>query len=215
MAVLRTLLASAVLLTAGGGVIYGATDGLRAFTAESARRLAVREHPRVVPTLPLQIADGSRSSFEELRGRWLLVDFIYTRCMTQCSLQGAEFARLQRELAVPIASGKVTLVSVSFDIARDDPEALGEYVRVRGGHGDGWRGDGWIAARPVSDADLAEFKRLFGVVVIPDGMGGFIHNAATLVVDPTGRLVRVFDWDDVRGAARYVTHRLAELRGDD
>lgn len=205
MAVLRTLLASAVLLAGGGGVIYGATDGFRAFTAESARRLAVREHPPVVPTLPLQIADGSRISFGELRGRWLLVDFIYTRCMTQCSLQGAEFARLQRESAAPIASGKVALLSVSFDPARDDPEALGEYVRVRGG-----RGDGWLAARPVSGADLAEFKRVFGVVVIPDGMGGFIHNAATLVVDPTGKLVRVFDWDDVRGAARYVTHRLAE-----
>lgn len=203
MSVLRTLLASAVVLAAGGGVINRATDGFRAFTTESARRLAVRDHPPVVPTLPLQTADGGHTSFSELRGRWILVDFIYTTCMTECSLQGAEFARLERELAAPIASGKLVLLSVSFDPARDSPAALSEYVRSHGGGG-----EGWLAARPVSKSDLAEFLRMFGVVVIADGMGGFMHNAATLVVDPTGKLVRVFDWDDVAGAARYVTRRL-------
>jgi protein SCO1/2 len=208
MAVLRTLLASIALLAAGIGVLAGATNGFRAFTAESARRLAIRDHQPVVPLLPLQTADGARTNFGELRGRWLLVDFIYTRCMTQCSLQGSEFARMQRELAAPIALGKIALMSVSFDPAHDDPAALHEYVRSHGGDG----GAGWIAARPVSEADLAEFKRLFGVVVIPDGMGGFIHNAATLVVDPSGRLVTVLDWDDVRGAARYITKRLKPRR---
>ena len=180
MSVLRTLLASAFLLVVGGGVINRATDGFRAFTTESARRLVVRDHPPVVPTLPLQTAEGGRTSFS-----------------------GAEFAHLERELAAPIAAGKLAMLSVSFDPQRDTPAALSEYVRSHKGGG-----AGWIAARPVSEANLAEFKRVFGVVVIPDGMGGFMHNAATLVVDPTGKLVRVFDWDDVSGAARYVTQRL-------
>lgn len=204
MSVLRTLLASAFLLVVGGGIINRVTDGFRAFTTESARRLAVRDHPPLVPTLPLQTADGGRTSFSELRGRWVLVDFIYTSCMTECSLQGAEFARLERELAGPIAAGKLAMLSVSFDPQRDTPAALSEYVRSHKGGG-----AGWLAARPVSEADLAEFKRVFGVVVIPDEMGGFMHNAATLVVDPTGKLVRVFDWDDVSGAARYVTQRIS------
>jgi protein SCO1/2 len=212
MTVLRTLLVSIALLAAGIGVLDGATDGFRAFTAESARRLAIRDHPPVVPLLPLQTAEGARTNFGELRGRWVLVDFIYTHCMTQCSLQGSEFARMQRELAEPIASGRIALMSVSFDPAHDDPAALHEYVRSHGGGGGGGSGAGWIAARPMSEADLAEFKRVFGVVVIPDGMGGFIHNAATLVVDPSGRLVAVLDWDDVRGAARYVTKRLNPRR---
>jgi hypothetical protein len=38
MTVLRTLLVSIALLAAGIGVLDGATDGFRAFTAESARR---------------------------------------------------------------------------------------------------------------------------------------------------------------------------------
>ncbi len=203
MAVLRTLLVSLVLLAAGGWVLAAATDGFRAFTTEAARRIDVREHPRPVPPLPLQTADGRQSDFGQLRGRWLLVDFIYTRCLTYCSVQGSEFARLQRQLAAPIAAGRVALLSVSFDLAHDDPSALADYQRR---HGD--RGAGWIAARPLDQADLTALMRVFGVVAVPDGLGGFVHNAAIVVVDPSGRLVTILDWNDAHGAARYVTQRL-------
>ncbi len=200
---LRTLLVSLVLLAAGIGVLAGATDGFRAYTTETARRIDVREHPRAVPPLPLQTAAGKRTGFGQLRGRWLLVDFIYTRCMTYCSAQGGEFARLQRRLAGPIAAGKLALLSVSFDPAHDDPAALADYQRR---HGD--NGAGWIAARPVDQADLVALMHVFGVVAVADGLGGFVHNAAIGVVDPTGRLVAILDWDDPQGAALYVTQRL-------
>lgn len=203
MAVLRTLLASLVLLAAGLGVLAAATHGFRAYTTETVRRLDVREHPRLVPPLPLQTADGGHTSFARLRGRWLLVDFIYTRCITYCSVQGSEFARLQRQLADPIARGKVVLLSVSFDPVRDDPVALASYQRQHNEHG-----AGWIAARPLDQADLATLMHVFGVVAVPDGVGGFVHNAAIAVVDTEGRLVAILDWNDSPGAARYVTQRL-------
>lgn len=203
MAVLRTLLVSLVVLAAGVGVLAGVTDGFRAYTAETARRIGVREHSPLVPPLALQTAAGTSTSFGQLRGRWLLVEFIYTNCMTYCSVQGGEFARLQLELAGPIAAGKVTLLSVSFDPARDDPAALTRYQRVHGDHG-----VGWIAARPVDHADLAALMRVFGVVAVPDGLDGFVHNAAIAVVDPESRLVTLLDWDDLPGATRYVTQRM-------
>ena len=203
MAVLRTLLVSLALLAAGLGVLAAATHGFRAYTTETVRRLDVREHPRPVPSLPLQTADGGHTSFVQLRGRWLLVDFIYTRCLTYCSVQGSEFVRLQRQLADPIASGNLALLSISFDPAHDDPVALAAYQRQ---HGD--LGAGWIAARTVNQADLKTLMRLFGVVAVPDGLGGFVHNAAIAVVDPQGRLVAILDWNDFRAAAGYVTERL-------
>ncbi|MEO8746528.1 MAG: SCO family protein [Rhodanobacter sp.] len=203
MAVLRTLLVSLVLLAGGGWVLVAATDGFRAFTTETARRIDVREHPRPVPPLPLQTAAGGHSRFGPWRGRWLLVEFIYTRCLTYCSVQGSEFARLQGQLAAPIAAGKVALLSISFDIAHDDPAALTDYQRRYGDNG-----DGWIAARPLDQTDLATLMHVFGVVAVPDGIGGFVHNAAIAVVDPAGRLVAILDWNDVDGAARYVTGRL-------
>lgn len=203
MAVLRTLLISLVLLVAGLGVLAVATHGFRAYTTETARRLGVREHPRAVPPLPLQTADGGHTSSMALRGRWLLVDFIYTRCISYCSVQGSEFERLQRQLADPIAAGKVVLLSVSFDPAHDDPAALAAYQRQ---HGDD--GAGWIAARPVDHDDLTALMHVFGVIAVPDGLGGFVHNAAIAVVDPAGRLVAILDWNDSRAATRYVTQRL-------
>ncbi len=90
------------------------------------------------------------------------------------------------------------------DPAHDDPAALATYQHHHGDHG-----AGWIAARPVSDTDLATLLRVFGVVAVPDGMGGFVHNAAIAVVAPDGRLVDILNWDDGAGAASYVTRRLA------
>ncbi len=203
MAVLRTLLASLTVLAAGVGALAGTTHGFRAFTTETARRIAVRDHPPVVPPLSLETASGGRTSFGELRGRWLVVDFIYTSCTTYCSVQGMEFARLQQQLAGPIASGQIALLSVSFDPTRDDPAALTEYQRMHGG-----TDSGWVAARPISAADLAALLRLFRVKVIPDGAGGFEHNAAIAVVDPRGRLVTIVDWNAPNDAARYVTQHL-------
>ena len=69
MTVLRTLLASLVLLAAGLGVLAAATHGFRAYTSETVRRIDVREHPRPLPPTPLQTADGRHTSFGELRGR--------------------------------------------------------------------------------------------------------------------------------------------------
>ncbi len=204
MSVLRTLLSSLLVLAAGAGGLATATDGFRAFTSEAARRIEVRERPRAVPDLPLQTADGRIVRLGGMRGRWLLVDFIYTRCPTLCTVQGSEFAQLQQRLAGPITDGRVALLSVSFDPTHDGPPQLAAYLRRSGDHG-----TGWVAARPTDEPGLRALLRAFGVVAIPDGLGGFVHNSATAVVSPGGRLVAILDWDDPGAAARYVTERLA------
>ncbi|HET8941811.1 MAG TPA: SCO family protein [Rudaea sp.] len=205
MSLLRTLLASLLILAGGVAVLAAATDGFRAFTSETARRIDVREHPRALPMVALQTADGRAIDFAALRGRWLLVDFIYTRCMTYCSVQGGEFAQLQRDLAQPIAAGQVALLSISFDPAHDDPMQLAAYQRRSGDHG-----SGWIAARPVNTPDLDALMRVFGVSAVPDGLGGFVHNAAIAVVNPRGMLVAILDWDAPGEAQQFIQQRLEQ-----
>lgn len=204
MQALRTLLASLLILAAGTATLAAATDGFRAFTSESARRLAVARQPRMLPPVVLQTSRGEALSLDALRGRWLLVDFFYTRCPTYCSIQGSEFAQLQDELAEAIAARKAALLSISFDPAHDEPRELAAYLaRSRS------RGEGWFAARPSDAAALQALKRAFGVTVIADGLGGYEHNAAILVVDPAGRLVAVIDWDAPQDALRVVRQGLA------
>ncbi|MCC7183449.1 MAG: SCO family protein [Rhodocyclaceae bacterium] len=201
--IVRTLLASLAILAAGLAAFAAGTDGFRAYTSETVRRIAIREHPRALPDVLLQTARGDRLHVSELRGRWLLVDFIYTRCMTYCTVQGSEFARLQDRLAPLIRSGKVALLSISFDREHDGPAELAAYQqRARD------RGDGWIAARPASEHELRVLLRTFGVTTIADGMGGYVHNAAIAVIDPRGRLVAIVDWNAPAEAERYVRDRL-------
>ncbi len=191
MRILRTLLASLALLLAGGVALSAATDRFQAFTTEAARRLAVRQHPTEIPGVALQLQSGARIRFTDLRGKWLLVDFIYTRCPTYCVALGGEFAQLQDRLAGPLAQGKMQLLSISFDPNHDTPRQLAAYLqRARD------RGHGWLAGRPVEPNGLERLERAFGITVIPDEAGGYTHNAAVHLVDPRGRLVEIFDLGD-------------------
>lgn len=200
----RTLLASLVIAVAGVATLAAATDGLQAFTSESALRASVARKPRPLPDAPLETEQGTWIDASDLRGRWVLVDFVYTRCSTYCMVQGGTFARLQRDLATPIAQGRVVLVSLSFDPAHDGPAQLSDYRQRMGG-----RPEGWILARPREGNGLEAWLRTFGVVVVPDGLGGFVHNAAINVVDPEGRLVAVTDWQSPEQALAILQHGLA------
>lgn len=205
---LRTLLASLLIVVAGVGALAASTDGFEAFTSETARRLAVRRQPQLLPPLAqqaaLQSARGRLLDLAELHGRWLLVDFVYTRCATYCSVQGSAFAQLQERLATPIARQQVALLSISFDPAHDVPAELAAYKARSRDHG-----AGWIAARPTHSDDLQALLRAFGVRAIADGRGGFEHNAAIHVIDPQGRLVAVLDWDAPDQAFRFLQQQVA------
>ena len=83
--------------------------------------------------MALENQSGARFTLADLRGKWLLVDFIYTRCPTFCTALGGDFARLERQLADPIARRKVQLLSISFDPTQDTPAQLAAYLgRFRG-----------------------------------------------------------------------------------
>ncbi|MCC6640222.1 MAG: SCO family protein [Deltaproteobacteria bacterium] len=204
MRALGTLLVSLAFAAAGGLVLAGATDGFQAFTTETARRIDVRAHPRPLPAIVLESDRGADLALASYRGRWLLIDFIYTRCETYCSALGGEFARLQDLLAAPIAEGRIALLSISFDPEHDDPEALHAY-RKRFGD----RGAGWTAARPTDAATLETVRTSFGLKIVPDGLGGYVHNVALVLVDPEGRLVEIVASGDPQATAALLRARIS------
>lgn len=208
----RTAAACACVTVAGFAIAHVATDGFSAYTLESARRLAALRAPASVPPLVLEWSDGRRSSLDALAAPVLLVDFIYTRCETYCAALGGVFAQLQRRLAAEIAAGQVRLVSISFDPLHDGPAALGAYRARHGGEPAAWR-----VARPAVPSELQAWLDGFGVVVIPDRLGGFAHNAAVHVVGPDRRLTAIHDLrevDAVVASARALIdgERLAGIR---
>jgi len=200
----RSTGAATLVSLAGLAVTHSVTDGFSAYTLESARRLAALRAPVPVPDLTLELADGSRARLHDLPGPVLLVDFIYTRCMTFCQALGSIYARLQQQLAPEIAAGKVRLLSVSFDPERDDPLALRAY-RERHSR----EAIGWMLGRPVGLPGRQDWLSAFGVVVIPDGRIGYAHNAAVQVIGPNRKLVAILDYGDLDGIVR-IARELAE-----
>jgi protein SCO1/2 len=205
----RTAIAATFACVAGLAVAHAATDGFEAFTLESARRLQALRSPIRVPNLTLDLTDGGHARFSELSGRVLLVDFIYTSCPTLCTALGSVYAQLKQRLAVEIAADDVRLVSISFDPERDSDDALRAY-RAR------YSPDpaGWELGRPEHAGELRSWLDAFGVVVIPDGLGGFAHNAAVHVVGPERKLVAIHDLDDLEGIVKTAREFVGRKAGD-
>jgi protein SCO1/2 len=195
---LPNLVATALVLVCGAGVLWVQTDGARAFTSESARRLAVKQTPRPLPQTLLEASDRRLFALEKFRGRIVVVDFIYTHCPTVCVRLGTTLARLQSELN-ELRRDDVHLLSIGFDLARDTPDALSAYGQRHGSNP-----KRWTLSRVTNANDLRPLLSAFGIVVIPDEFGGFTHNAALHIVDHQGRLVRIFDDDDIDGVREFI-----------
>ena len=176
------------------------TEGFQVWTAEGARRLTVIDRPMAAPAVNIAGPDVTRrrlSDWLASDGRVTIVDFIYTRCPSVCSALGSGFQQLQQAIAANPSEG-VRLLSISFDPAHDDAARLRQYASQLRADPRQWRF--------VTVPDHAELQRLldaFQVVVIPDGLGGYEHNAALLVVDQRGRLVRIFDYTELDAALAY------------
>jgi protein SCO1 len=192
----------AVVLAAGIGALSSATDGFRVVTSFGARQLVVERDPRGLPDVLLLDQNGRPFSLADYRGETVLVDFIYTRCPSICGVLGDDFRNV---LTARGRSGVDSdLLSISFDPANDDRRALRQYAARHGATAPHWR-----VAAPASQRGLNALLHAFGVVVIPDGFGGFVHSSAVYMIDRRGRLARILDVDApstliaaaVRGAA--------------
>jgi protein SCO1 len=184
---LRTTVATMAIALVLGAALWQGTDGLRAFTTEGMRRLSVMEQPRPVPAVRLVDMRGRELTLADEIGRVVVVEFIYTTCPTICVALGESFARLRDQIRTAGLANRVRLISISFDL-RDSPEALRDYAQAHGADG-----RLWVTARPENEQALRALLKTFGVTVIPDGDGGFVHNAALHVVERQGRLVAIFD----------------------
>lgn len=195
---MRTAIALLLLAVLGLAAVAGVTEGFRVVTTEAARRLMVTARPAVVADARLVDQAAAVRPLHAILaadGRIAIVDFIYTRCDSICAVLGNEFQQLQREILARGLQDRVRLISISFDPAHDRPPALARYAARMGADAAVWQ-----FAGASDERELAPVLGSFGVVVVADGAGGFVHNAALHVVTPAGRLVRIRDLGEFRQA---------------
>jgi protein SCO1/2 len=200
----RTVIASACLAIASYAAAHWLTHDFQVWTAEGSRRLEIALRPVAAPAVRV---DGPGVRYQSLAallsasGTPTIVDFVYTRCVSVCVVLGSVFQQMQASITQERDSAgrvPVQLMSISFDPSHDDTSALAEYAAAQ-------RADPlvWRFARVADAADNQALLDRFQVTVIPDGLGGYEHNAALLVIDAAGRLVRVFDYAEVETALAF------------
>lgn len=205
---LRTAFLCAALALGGYASAAWLTHDFQVWTAEGARRLEVALSPVAAPPVDIEGPGVAAQSLPQLLadGRSVtIVDFVYTRCQTVCLSLGSVFQQMQAALqaarTTDPAAARVKLLSISFDGQRDGVDDLRAYASRLRADPQLWRF--------VRVADTDQTRRLlaaFQVVVVPDGRGDFEHNAALLVVDRHGRLLRVFDYSQQQLARDYARH---------
>ena len=198
---MRTLLSVIALVLAGVAVLWAATDGFQAFTAETARRVEVRQSPRPAPELPLQLQSGRKTRLSELEGQLVLATFIYTRCRTMCPMLGMRMKGIRDALAEGVVGRDVHFLAISFDPGRDHPAQLMDYAQRYEASIENW----WVA-RPRSH--LARILDAFGVVVLPQDNGDFVHNGAFYLLDRDTHLVRIIPGDASKQAVKALREHL-------
>jgi protein SCO1/2 len=130
----------------------------------------------------LTAQDGSRLRLSSLRGRAVLLDFVFTHCPGPCPIQTGIHVSLQRKLPDDVRA-RTHFVSVSIDPQRDTPEALRAYAEARGADLATWS---FLTGSPEEiDAVLAEYG-----VGRSIEQGEIAHNLVTYLIDPEGRIAK-------------------------
>lgn len=200
---MRTFLATLFVAIAGTLILWISTDGGRAFTAEEARRLEIRENPRSVPDWQLQNQDAETFTFQDWHGHLIVVDFIYTSCPGVCLILSGNLKNLQKDLSAEGKSDKLRFLSITFDPEKDTPQRLKEHLSH-------FSADfkNWIAARPTSPSQKEAILDFFKVIVIPDEYGGYTHSAGYHIINPDGKLIAIFGMEQMDELRAYLNQAL-------
>lgn len=171
-----------------------ALAGCGSSSHEQAPRFAaptVLPDARPAPDIALHDQDGRAVRLSDLRGRAVLLTFIYVHCPDVCPLivgnMHAALARLGKD------ASRVHVVAVSVDPRGDTPRAVRAFVRAHGMIG---RMTYLLGTR----AQLAPVWRAYGVAVSGNAEGREVsHGAFVYGIDAHGRR-RVFFPRDVTPA---------------
>lgn len=137
------------------------------------------------PDFELVDQDGAKLRLADLRGKLVLLDFIFTSCPGPCPILTSAHVTLQRSLS-PELRARTRFVSISLDPVRDNPMALRAYAQERGADLTGWSfltGDPEAVARVVQAYGVGTLRR-------PDGQ--LDHLVATFLIDAEGRIAQRF-----------------------
>ncbi len=137
--------------------------------------------------------NGDNVSLAALKGKPMVVDFIYTSCPGTCLMETAKLANVALRLGPELGS-KVSIVSITVDPEHDGPKQLLNYAKQQGADEKGW----YFLTGSASNIDRTLGGFNMTREVEPDGSVG--HIVAMFLVGPDGKELREYNGEIVKPA---------------
>lgn len=191
---------ASAICVAGSLVLLALTGQGQWFTSESFRRneLVTSKYP--LPNASLQTVKDEWVDLQNLCDQGpVALNFVYTRCTSICSSMGASAAQLAHKLTASLSPAQV--LSITFD----DRDSLTDLQKFKN-RLDPYK-SAWQIARLTHPEALQALLKSAGVIVIPDELEEFTHNAAWLVLNKSCKVENVFDLEQTE----YVENKLRQM----
>lgn len=123
-----------VIRIAVGGVLAALiVAGAWIVSSDALQTRAGAQDPWQVMNVPLQTHDGTRVRFYDdlVKGKVVLINFIFTTCTSECPRTTANLVKVQEALGDRLGR-EVRMISVTVDPATDSPAVLKKYALAYG-----------------------------------------------------------------------------------
>ncbi len=136
------------------------------------------------PDFELQDADSGTVALRDLRGKVVVLHFIYTNCPDVCPLHAERVAEIQKMVNQTPMRDLVRFVTVTTDPKNDTPEVMRKYGPARGLDPVNWT---FLTSGPDRLMATRELVERFGHKFTKEGDGYQVHSVVTHVIDREGR----------------------------
>jgi protein SCO1/2 len=142
------------------------------------------------PEVVLVDAQGRLFRLSDLRGKAVVVSFIYTTCNGTCPATTRELVRARKALeGAGLWGTRAEFVSISLDPERDTTEVLARYARQQGADASAWHF--LTGPAPRVDKVLAAWD----MWARRDASGVLDHPSRVFLIDPKGRQREIYNLD--------------------
>ena len=156
--------------------------------APAGPRLAVI---RAAPDFTLTTQDERPLRWADLRGKVVLVSFVFTTCNGTCPATTHRLSAVAQKLREQglFQGDAVRLVSITLDPARDTPAALRRYMQLYDADPAHWT---FLTGSPKQ---VARVIAGWGMWARPGPNGQLDHPSRIFLVDPRGRVREIYNLD--------------------
>jgi protein SCO1 len=155
--------------------------------ADSSRLAVIRQ----APDFTLTTQDGRPLRPADLRGKVVLVSFVFTTCNGTCPATTHRMGQAADRLrdAGLFKDDAVRLLSVTLDPDRDTPDALRRYMKLYDADPARWT---FLTGKPE---EVAKVHAAWGMWVRPAAGGQLDHPSRVFLLDRRGRVREIYSLD--------------------